>query len=404
VADQNSSAAKFLLLTHGMPPPFRGGSGRYLYNIFTRLPDIDITIFTEVSRAKEPPTALDSVRFIRRRYIFPYSNPAHPSLVRKLAKLRMMILWALDLIGLCVRSRPDCIFVGQARDAGPSAMLAKWLFGIPYIVFVYGEELTKAQRLPLRAQIIRMVCRQANKVITISDFTMEELVMQGIDREHIALVTPGTDCEQFTPNLDATDLRAELAPDDHMILLTIGRLTKRKGHAQVISVLPRILKHVPKLLYVIVGTDVGEGPRLHQLVVDLEIEKHVHFTGHVEEEDIPKFLNACDVFIMANYEIEETRDTEGFGIVFLEANACGKPVIGGRTGGVQSAVVDGETGLLVNATNKDELTNAILELFTNRKLAHRLGQLGRKRVVTQFSWESKAIAVQKIAEDIIANK
>lgn len=350
----------------------------------------------------DSPATLSGIRVIRRRYIRPYANPVHSSLVRKLTKLLMFALWALDLLVLCIRDRPDCIFSGQAIDTGPLAILANWLFGIPYIVFVYGEELTKSQKLPLRARVIRKVCQHAGKVITISDFTVEELIKEGVRRDRLALVTPGTDHRQFTPDIDVTNFRRKLAPDDHQILLTVGRLTRRKGHANVIAVLPNVLEVVPKLRYLIAGVDVGEGANLRMLAANLGVERHVQFVGHVAEEDLPKFFCACDVFVMANYEIEATRDTEGFGIVFLEANACGKPVIGGRTGGVQTAILDGVTGLLVNAADKDELAGAIIKLLTNREYANRLGQSGRERVVTQGSWNSKAIAVYEVATNLIS--
>jgi len=394
------SALKFLLLTQRFPPPSRGGSGRYYENIFRRLPPDEVMILTELTKDSSDQGETNGIRFVRRRsYIKAVGHPN--SFARKLITLRMMALWAIELIWLCYTHRPDCIYIGQIDPVGALALLAKRLFGVPYIAFVFGEELTKfkqsgpPQRLELRRRVAEKVYRNASKIVTISHFTVAQLIEFGMSRDQIVLAPPGVDVEQFNPDMDIADFRAKLAPGDANILLTIGRLTERKGHAQVISVLPKVLEAVPNLRYVIAGRDLDAGENLRNLAKRLDLEKQVVFLGHINDDDIPKLYCACDVFIMANYELEHNRDTEGFGIVFLEANACGKPVIGGRAGGVPDAIVHGETGLLVDATDLDALSQAIIKLLTDKAHARSLGTKGRKRALEHFGWEMAASTVRE---------
>ena len=118
----------------------------------------------------------------------------------------------------------------------------------------------------------------------------------------------------------------------------------------------------------------------------LHLQDNVVFTGYVTEDKKAFYYNAAEIFIMPSRELENG-DVEGFGIVFLEANAYRKPVIGGKSGGVVDAIVDGKTGLLVNPTDAKEIAFAIIRLLGNKDYATQLGVQGRKRVERDFNWE-----------------
>jgi phosphatidylinositol alpha-1,6-mannosyltransferase len=358
------------------------------------MPVGEVTIFTELFRGSECQGEISGLHFIRRKYI--KSSSHSNSIARKIITLRMIIFWAIELIYLCYTDRPDCIYIGQIDRVGMLGLLTKILFRIPYIVFVYGEELTKTKSWGWRRRVIEKVCLNATKTVAISQFTVTQLTEFGVNRKQIVLVPPGDDVDCFNSGIDIGDFRARLAPSDTKILLTVGRLTKRKGHAQVITVLPQVLKAAPNLRYVVAGPDWGEGENLRNLVKRIGLEKQVVFLGHISDEDIPKLYCACDVFIMANYELGHNHDTEGFGMVFLEANACGKPVIGGCAGGVPDAVVHGETGVLVDSADLEALSQVIIKLLTDEPYAKNLGIKGRDRVVKSFSWEKSASTVREV--------
>ncbi len=237
--------------------------------------------------------------------------------------------------------------------------------------------------------------KNSKKVIALGSYQRISLLQLGIQEEKINVVPEGVDLEKFNPNIDSSDI-IEKYGDGNKIVLTVSRLVKRKGHDMVIKALPDVLKKVPDVRYLIVGTGAEES-NLKRMTEDLGLREHVVFTGFVPESDLPKYYNACDVFIMANREING--DIEGFGIVFLEANACCKPVIGGKSGGTMDAIENGKTGFLVNPLNVEEISNALITLLTDSDLSERLGKTGRIRVKERFSYFTIAKEINKIFEN-----
>jgi phosphatidylinositol alpha-1,6-mannosyltransferase len=164
----------------------------------------------------------------------------------------------------------------------------------------------------------------------------------------------------------------------------------------LIQCMPAILSQVPEAIYLIVGDGPGRA-RLITKVKECRLEEKVVFAGAVPDEKLPEFYAACDVFAMPS-RIGTSKHGgtmgEGFGIVFVEAGAMGKPVVGGRSGGIPDAVVDGVTGLLVEPTDLEQISRGIISLLLDSQLRCRMGQAGRKRAQEHFQWE---IAAQNIS-------
>jgi phosphatidylinositol alpha-1,6-mannosyltransferase len=168
----------------------------------------------------------------------------------------------------------------------------------------------------------------------------------------------------------------------------------------VIRALPRINQAVRNVTYLIVG----RGPyrsELENLAASLGVADRVIFADRVPAQQLPEVFALSDVFVMPSRERTDSCDAEGFGLVFLEASACAKAVVGGRSGGIPDAIIEGETGLLVNPDDVGELTAAIVELLSDDHLARRLGEQGRSRVVQDFAWERVATGVQGILESVV---
>jgi phosphatidylinositol alpha-1,6-mannosyltransferase len=155
--------------------------------------------------------------------------------------------------------------------------------------------------------------------------------------------------------------------------------------------MPELIKKIPNLVYVIVGAGDQEST-LKDMVRHLNLNGYVLFTGMVRHEELIEFYNVCDVFMMVSKELPS--EFEGFGITFLEANACGKPVIGGRSGGIPEAVIHEETGLLVDPNDPQEVFEAVVRLLTDDFYAKRLGKRGRQRVVEELNWRATARGVK----------
>ncbi len=184
--------------------------------------------------------------------------------------------------------------------------------------------------------------------------------------------------------------------------LSVGNLVARKGHDMVIRGLRRLRQTVPEATYLIVGHG-SYRVQLENLAKGLEVRDRVIFAGLAAEE-LPNIYAISDVFVMPSREQLEECDVEGFGLVFLEASACAKPVVGGRSGGIPDAIVDGVTGLLVNPHDPEDIANALARLLTNNHLAIRLGQQGRSWVIKYFSWGRVADRVEGILRSVLQEK
>jgi phosphatidylinositol alpha-1,6-mannosyltransferase len=162
-------------------------------------------------------------------------------------------------------------------------------------------------------------------------------------------------------------------------------VVERKGHDVVLRAVARLRHTIPRLTYVIAG----DGPHaavLKRLASELGVGDCVRFLGRIQAEDLPGLYAASDVFVMPSRLRDSDNDVEGFGIVYVEASACERPVIGGRSGGVEDAIVDGKTGLLVDPLDVEALAASIERLWRYPELRATLGQAGRHRAMSELTW------------------
>lgn len=289
---------------------------------------------------------------------------------------------------LALRHRFDAVHGARALPEGLVAWIMARLLGKPLLVYCHGEELTTWGR-GRKFRTMLWVYRHADANIANSEYTLEEMVRLGIRRETITLIYPGVDTERFRPNLPCDDLKQSIAlQPGQPLILSVGRLVRRKGFDQVIRALPELVRQGIDAHYALIG--IGEDwDYLTGLAAELGVTERLHLLGHVSPEDLPRWYNASDVFIMANREIDG--DTEGFGMVFLEAAACGKPAIAGMAGGTGAAVVDGETGFRVDGDSIQAVASALSTVLTDKALARRLAQAAQVRAESAFSWDSVAV-------------
>lgn len=232
----------------------------------------------------------------------------------------------------------------------------------------------------------RHLLRQADRCFPVSAYTADLLRSVGVARDRITIVGNGTDPERFRP-VEAPSLSEHLTGSRRPTLLTVGRLVERKGFDTTIRAVARLRDTFPDLLYVITGAG-PDRARLEQLVAELEVADHVHFTGRIDYEELPRYYGGCDVFVMVSRSVAP--EVEGFGIVFLEANACETPVVGARSGGIPDAVLDGKTGRLVPPGDPEALAEVLEELLSDPEEARRLGRAGRQRVLDTANWDAVA--------------
>ncbi len=248
-----------------------------------------------------------------------------------------------------------------------------FLVPLEYLVFAYGYEFEKVKKHPLMRRLYLGIYRRAKKVVACSEWVRRSLIQFGVDPGKIKVLYPAVDLDRFYPCEIPESYLKQKGLEGRRILLTVGRLIERKGHDRVIESLPEIVKVFPDVIYCIVGIGPNE-TRLRELVNSLKVENHVHFMGKVSDEELPFLYNACKVFVMPSREIIEDGHVEGFGIVYLEANACAKPVIGGNSGGVPEAIREGETGFLVDPESSEQTAGKIVYLLSHPEIAEKMGQ------------------------------
>ncbi len=294
---------------------------------------------------------------------------------------------------LFCKSEIHFIHAGRVLPEGLVGWILGKIFKKSLVIYAHGEEIT-TWRQPAKFKVMTYVYKQADCVIANSEFTKNELLKLGVLNSRVKKVSPGVELAHFRPGLKIDDLKLLIGVDKNKkLIFSVGRLTRRKGFDQTIRSISRLNKNGLDVHYAIAGT--GEDSEyLESLAKNLGVAENVHFLGHVTEIDLPRWYNAADVFVMPNREING--DTEGFGMVFIEANACGKPVVSGMAGGTGGAVIHGETGFRIDGNSLNELTETIGKLLTDQSLSNQLGKNGLRRARELFSWNSIAEQTKKI--------
>lgn len=233
----------------------------------------------------------------------------------------------------------------------------------------------------------------------VSNYTASLLTDLGVAPSRVHVVQNGTDIERFrineTERANLPIWRTQHALGQGPLLLTAARLVRRKGIDIVLRALPHIVREVPNVHYAVVGSG-PERSKLERLAHELGVSNRVTFLGRLSEHDVVMAYNACDAFVMpARFEHPSV---EGFGLVFREANSCGKAVIGAATGGIVDAISHERTGLLIEPEDVDGFTQAALRLLTNPSYAKALGKQGQDLVETTGTWSHAAAAILEIMQ------
>ncbi len=272
--------------------------------------------------------------------------------------------------------------------SGLVALLLKKIHSIPYVLYTYGSEIT-GQPGFIRSNLAKLILRNAYHIITMSEFTKKAIMNYGIPEEKIRFLV-GVEVDRFSKNRDKQATKEKYNIDGDPILLTVARLVEHKGIDTVLRALPEILTKYPNLLYLVIGEGAYR-KYLEKLCKELEVEKHVKFLGNIPHNKLQSeseaFYTICDLFVMVSRNINGI-EAEGFGIVFLEGGLPSKACIGGNSGGIADAVIDGVTGKLVDPNDPSEVAKAVLVLLENRATANQMGENGYKRAIQYFDWKT----------------
>lgn len=285
-----------------------------------------------------------------------------------------------------LRHRVDVIYI-QDGVLAPLGALLSWLFRTPYVLQIHGLDITFNNRL---FQVINVAAaRRAVAVLCVSQATADEAIKRGVDQGRIHILPLGvTD----TMHADRTTMRRALheqlaLPTEAAILLTVGRLVKRKGVAWFVSaVMPQLVRRYPNLVYLIAGAG-EQKDAIEQSIHAKRLEDHVRILGHVSDEQRAMLYNGADVFVQPNIVVPG--DMEGFGLVLVEAALCGLPVVATGIEGIKDAIQNGQNGqLITKQKDAQAFILALRRFLDDQTYARQFGSSARTFTRAHYRWET----------------
>lgn len=273
--------------------------------------------------------------------------------------------------------------------AAPLALLSASLKSagvVKTVALTHGHEVWWAKIPPFKLAI-RRIGSTTDFLTYLGDFTQRAISISLSKKasQRMIKIAPGIDVEHFIPQ-DSTEIRKELGLYNKKVLVSVGRLVHRKGQDRLIQSMPEIIAKVPDAHLLIIG----QGPyldHLTKLVSDNQLQSYVTFIGRIHYSQLPRYICAGDVFAMPSRSRFSGLEVEGLGIVYLEASACGLPVIAGSSGGAPDAVVEGVTGVVVDGTNTRLIAEAAIALLSDPVKAAAMGGAGRAWIIENWRWE-----------------
>jgi len=291
----------------------------------------------------------------------------------------------------------DVFHCGNIRPVGYAVRWANRQLRTPYIVYVNGGDLLrerkKAEQSALKRRTAQSILGHASGIVAtskwVAQLTSDVLHQVGIEKPPpVAALELGTDPVRFNPSRDTGALRRRWGVGDAPVVLTVARLVPHKGQDMGIRAIATLGRDFPELRYIIVGEGSDE-ERLRALAKELGVPDRVGFVGAMRDDELPEAYATSTIYLGAS-RVDKEINVEGFGISFVEAAASGIPSVAGDSGGVRSAVRDGETGIVVPPTDSDAVADAIRSLLLNPDRRNQMGAAGRRAVETHYNWDRVA--------------
>jgi phosphatidylinositol alpha-1,6-mannosyltransferase len=362
-------SVRLLEITNDFPPTL-GGIENYIYSVVAGWKPDDVVVLTRGAPGSEPIDA---------------SLAAEVRRVPVGTLLPTPRVWD-EVRGLLTEQHFDVVHFASPL---PLALLGPRILrttGIPYAVSVHGGEFVAGARLA--RPLMERALGDAAVALPVSSFTDEAIHRLLPHPPPTEVVRPGVDATRFAPAAGGRSAGEGTgsAERERPVILSVSRLVARKGPATLIAALPRVLERHPGTVLAIVG----EGPdrrRLERCVHARGLAGAVRFLGGLPWHSLGDVYAAADIFALPTRERFWGLETEGFPLVYLEAAAAGLPAVAGAAGGVGEAVVDRETGLIVDGRSPTGTAEALIHLLDDPSRARAMGARGRRRVLAGFSWE-----------------
>jgi glycosyltransferase involved in cell wall biosynthesis len=387
---------KFRLAIFNTQPPhlYFGGVERRILETATRLQNqAEITVYSGSKAGFKTPATIEGVNFVpysSTDKIFPLDNwTFNRSLSKSAKEINADVYETHNVSGYGLLKEPR---------KQPFIHTIHGVLADEYLQAKANGDLSPRNWLANQfmrnlAQKESETAQKADLIVTISNYSIEKILKNyPVEKQKIRLVPNGVDTEKFKPQTTNSELKRSLGIDDKPCALFVGNLVPRKGLQFLVQAAQTVTKQIGNAVFLIVG----EGPQKNQIKAQLEkanLSKNFLFLGNLKDSELPAIYNCADVFVLPSIQ-------EGQGIVLLEAQACGKPVVAFDVGGVNEAVQNGKTGFLAKLGDTGELADALLKLLPDVVLAQKMGEAGREFVLGNFTWDicaQKMLAVYREA-------
>ncbi|HEX6628147.1 MAG TPA: glycosyltransferase family 4 protein [Gemmatimonadaceae bacterium] len=378
--------------------PDLGGMARRHVELCRRFGDGEekvMSVSTVASRGAETFDSHENYRIYRQPFPFERAN-----------RFSNQLRWARWLTSSAPKF--DVLHCGNIRPVGYGVRWTNRQLGLPYLVYVNGGDLLRERRKSEGSAVKRMSARSimgnaAGVVATskwVAQLATDVMKEVGVEKvPPVAALDLGTDPVHFNPSRDTGALRRRWGVGNAPIMLTVARLVPHKGQDMGIRALAMLSHDFPELRYIMVGEGHDE-QRLRELARELGVADKVGFVGAMRDDELPEAYATSTIYLGAS-RVDKEINVEGFGISFLEAGASGVPSVAGDSGGVRSAVRDGDTGIVVPPTDVDGIADAIRSLLLNEGRRRQMGQAARRAVETHYNWDRVARDTREFTDQVV---
>ena len=361
-----------LLITNDFPPR-PGGIQQFVHNLAVRQPVGSVVVYASTWRGAAAFDTEQPFEVVREDTSVLLPTPRVARRAAELARAH-----GCDTAWFGAAAPLGLLAVGQRRTAGIGRAVA----------LTHGHEVGWAA-LPGARRLLRRIARGTDVMTYLGEYQRVRLERALHGLTELRRLAPGVDVDAFHPGVDGGEVRRRHRLGDRPVIVCVSRLVPRKGQDMLIRALPAVCRRVPGTALLLVSG----GPyrrRLERLAAEHGVASDVVFTGSVPWAELPAHYAAGNVYAMPCRTRAGGLDVEGLGIVYLEASACGLPVVGGDSGGAPDAVLDGETGFVVGGRDLVALTDRLVDLLSNPAKAAAMGAAGRAWIERDWRWEAQA--------------
>jgi phosphatidyl-myo-inositol dimannoside synthase len=363
---------KILIVTQQFPPQV-GGIATYTYNIAKNWPDAEknVVVLTKSKQSKKESS-------------FKILNSGFNSF-----KIMIDIWFAtrknkIDLVHLhCAYKYPSCI-----------GWFFRKIIKKPYRLFLHSIDFNYIKKNKHRKNKIKRICNSAHEIIVNSEYLKHQFDKNFEEsNRQLKIVYPcPTDYFFDEPQVEKIEeLKKKLALEGKKVVLTIARMDEGKGFSRLISILSKVLKQSPNLVWIIIG-DGSKKKLFIDLIKKNNLQNIIRYIGSIPNEDLIKYYHLADLFVLLTHPDPEAE--EDWATVFMEASASGLPILAGRVGGVDEAIKDLQTGVIVDVNQEEQVAKNMIELLKNKEYSKKLGQQGKQWVKENFDWSRE---IQKLS-------